>query len=41
MVQLKGIYAIREAFSTGIQLLIAIIDAESRKSDTNFEGQRM
>ena len=33
-VQLKGISAIREAFCTGIQLLIRITDAERAESDT-------
>ena len=34
IVQLKGISAIRDAFCTGIQLLLAIIDAESAEKVT-------
>ena len=42
IVQLKGISAIREAFCTGIQLLIAITDAErAEKVTLSFEGHRM
>ena len=42
IVQLKGISPIREAFCRGIQLLIAIIDAEREEKVTlTFEGHRM
>ena len=42
IVQLKGISAIREAFCTGIQLLIAITDAErAEKVALTFEGHRV
>ena len=42
IVQLKRIFGIREAFCTGIQLLIAIIDAEEAEKVTlTFEGHRM
>ena len=37
-VQLKGISAIRDAFCTGIQLILAIIDAErAEKVTLTFE----
>ena len=42
IVQLKGISAIREAYCTGIQLLIAITDAErAEKVTLTFEGHRV
>ena len=42
IVQLKGISAIRDTFCTGIQLLIAIIDAErAEKVTLTFEGHML